>query len=101
MTETPWQLQSPPVSGAPTVSDGSGRPIATIHGPRTQATVDAVLFLSAPALLDAAQQSLEAFSAIAELDGGPAGKIAAHFREYLAGLLNGPAGLWRDGDRGR
>lgn len=101
MTETPWQLQIPPSPGSPTISDGSGRLIATVHGPRTQATVDAVLFLNAPALLDAAQQSLEAFSAIAERDDGPSGQIAAHFRDYIAALLNGPAGLWTDGDRGR
>ena len=101
MTTIPWQLTIPPSPGSPIISDGSGCPIATVHGPREQATVDAVLFLNAPALLEAAQQSLEAFSIIAEHDEGPCSEVAAHLRDRLAALLRGPAGLWTDGNRAR
>ena len=98
--QSTWQLDIPPSPGLPTISDGGGRTIATLHAPRTQAAVDGALFLHAPALLNAAQQCLEAFEVIAEHDAGPSGQIAAQLRDRLATLLNGPAGLWADGDRG-
>ena len=95
-----WQLHIPPSPGLPTITDGNGHTIVTIHAPRSQAAVDGALFLNAPALLNAAQQCLEAFEVIAEHDNGPSGKIATQLRDYLATLLNGPAGLWTDGERG-
>lgn len=98
----PWQLHVPPgaEAGPVIVSDGAGQPIATLHGPREQAMLDGVLIANAPALLRAVRYSLEAFSTIAEEEG--AGSVAAaQAREYLRRLLDGPAGVWRDGERGR
>jgi hypothetical protein len=94
-----WQVHVPPSSFSPSVKDAHGHVVATLHAPREQATVDAILLCHAPILLSLVEQCAEVFRVMVEHDGGPSGRIAASMHEQLGSFLRGPISTWTDGDR--
>jgi hypothetical protein len=81
------------------VQDRHGALVATLHAPRTQAALDAVLLAHAPDLLAAVQQCSGTFALMAEHDPGPSGQVAAQMHRQLEDWLGGPLSVWADGPR--
>ncbi len=89
-----WTVTIPPTPGIPRVEEAGGALVATLHGPRTQAALDAILVAHAPAMLGALAECCMALEVMAAQDPGPSGALAARLLERLRPLLDGPLSAW-------
>lgn len=99
MSEGVWELAIRPSPAPPCVYDGTKALVATLHAPRQQAAIDAILVTFAPEMLAALRLCAETFEVMAEHDPGPSGQIARDMYQRLHNWLQGPLGTWEDGPR--
>ena len=91
-----WRVVIAPSPALPQVFDATGALVASLHRARSQAAGDAVLLAHAPVMLDALYHVASVLAAMARVDPGPFGSLAAETHERLDNLLRGPLCVWRD-----
>ena len=91
-----WRVVIAPSPALPQVFDATGALVASLHGARSQAANDAILVAHAPVMLDALYHVASVLAAMARVDPGPFGSLAAETHERLDNLLRGPLCVWRD-----
>ena len=89
-----WRVVIAPSPALPQVFDATGALVASLHRARSQAASDAVLLAHAPVMLDALYHVAEVLAAMARVDPGPSGLLAAETHDKVDKLLRGPLCVW-------
>src|SRR4249919_389351 len=89
-----WRVVIAPSPALPQVFDATGTLVASLHRTRSQAANDAVLLAHGPVMLDALYHVASVLAAMARVDPGPSGLLAAETHDKVDKLLRGPLCVW-------